>query len=199
MIYKDRISQLGEGRWRIQLATHAGTPIPNETSKPSLSLAGIRKQAEERYASIFQAIRPPIAGYNCFGHVFASRRTAIYEEDGFDIETLLAEDGFGEVVREDDLRVGDVALFRDDRGVTHAARVIRIEQGPVVLSGDSAACNTRVPFLISKFDSVSGEYEHRLDDTRWIRWPVTRTFFRDRESVPVYPHGWRAAIKDLGG
>jgi len=47
--------------------------------------------------------------YNCFGLVFASRRTALERED---IDRILDEDAYTFVARRADVREGDIIVYR---------------------------------------------------------------------------------------
>ncbi len=196
MTFKDRIEALGPGRWEIPLGTHLGSAIPNETSAFLGRLSLGRQKEEARYVSIFKQVREPVAGYNCYGQVFASRRTGIYSVDDFPIdkiiEMVLAEDGFGEIAY-DDLRAGDVVVYSDEQGVDHVARIVGSAPRASLLVSDAEAQPTRSFLVRSKFDSVSGEYEHPLENTGWSSTKMERRYYRDRHQTPV-KKGWRGII-----
>jgi hypothetical protein len=186
MTFRDAIAQGGTAKRRIALATHLGTDIDNETTSPTLTLSPIRRKAEARYAETYVGHRPPIAGYNCFGHAFALRRTAIYEIDRSLLATILEEDGYGEVADEA-IEAGDIIVYFDHRGEPfHAGQIIRIDR---LLTGSTAT----VPIVLSKLDDVSGEYEHRLDADVWPSMVASRAAYRARQRAPRR-HGWRAVI-----
>lgn len=146
------VSGSGTPTWSIPLATHQRTDIPNLTMEPALVLAGPRKQAEVRFHKYRQR-RPPTAGYNCFGHAFALRRTAIYDLDRTLLDTILDDDGYAEVA-DPDIEVGDIVMYFDDRGEPfHAGEVIRREP---LLIGLSSAIASTVPIVLSKLDDISG-------------------------------------------
>jgi hypothetical protein len=108
MSYQVAIADLKSEKWSIALATHLNTSIPNETCGSALKISGYRARAEKRYSELFhyKRVLEPIAGYNCFGQVFALRRTGLYED--LDLDAILSEDGFGAVADDDHLLVGDV-------------------------------------------------------------------------------------------
>jgi hypothetical protein len=134
--------------------------------------------------------RDPLAGYNCFGHVFALRRTALYCPD---VELILAEDGFGEIKDPEPVLVGDVVIYSDDSGPTHAAKVDRVD----TLVSAQASQGTGVPIVLSKFDDVSGEYEHPIEDSRWHHTSVSVAVYRERKLPPRRKPGWRTAVSSL--
>jgi hypothetical protein len=97
--------------------------------------------------------RKPACGvYNCFGLVWASRRTAIYEEN--DISQILSDDGYRQLVTDSQLRPGDVVLYRYPGNTLHAAMVIELK--PL---GSST-----VPWVLSKWGPVFGEDLHAFLD-----------------------------------
>ena len=90
MNFEDHVSRLAAGVWSIGLETHMGTSIANETSRPNLKIvSAARKIGEERFAGWYRRVRNAMAGYNCFGMVFAARRTAIYEDEGPVVGSIL--------------------------------------------------------------------------------------------------------------
>lgn len=198
MTFDKKINLLEPERWSIELATHLGTRIPNETCDAALTISpnGIRGRREKNFASAFTKVRAPIAGYNCAGQVFGCRRTAITGGDTkLDdvMKTILAEDGLGEVPYED-LRIGDVVIYSDDTGFLHVARVMDVKRsGSLIAEGNDQGPS----FLLhSKFDDISGEYEHNLEDLRWAPFKsstISKRFFRDRQRAPQR-RTWKAAI-----
>jgi len=200
MSYRDRLSKVGTAPWSIPLGTHLGTNIPNETSVPQLSLAGSRLKTEDSYRATWTSRRSPIAGYNCFGHVFACRRTALYGDA--DIEEVLCEDGFGEIHNEADWAPGDVVVYFDDDGPMHAGELVRFDHVPIGLMDGPQEPQARVPIVLSKLDDVSGEYEHKLAEyTGTHGESLTFKVYRARHSAPSRkpPGGWRGMLASLAG
>jgi hypothetical protein len=61
MSYKDvLVANDGTPSWCIGLATHLGTPIPNETTEPTLRQNSLAAKREEQFRS-FTRLRDPIA------------------------------------------------------------------------------------------------------------------------------------------
>lgn len=194
MTFGDLISALPGGRWAIALATHLGTDITNETCSPAVKAdqRSGRARAEARFSERFVRVRPPIAGYNCFGHVFAARRTILYDAD---VELILVEDGFAEIAKRD-MAPDDVVVYADDRGPIHVAKVLRREPRVVQAGGSSGHIEWKV---LSKFDDVSGEYEHWIDDSSWCQWPIEWTVWRPRHALPRPPAHSRRWRRIVGG
>ena len=198
MSFRDEIARLGTTKREIPLATHRPTFINNETCEPDLVPTPTMARNEAVLAARYHRRRPAIAGYNCFGMALAHRRTAITGLDGgrLDVQRILDEDGYGLVVPGEELS-GDLVVYSDERDATHAARVDRIE---VVQLGLEPPTTRTI--VLSKFNDISGEFEHLIDDTSWAdpRWHygrVTYRVFRDRSQVPRGP-GWRAALIAVG-
>jgi hypothetical protein len=53
--------------------------------------------------------KAPCGIYNCFGHIWASRRTSIYEEDA--VEMILEDDDYRWLSDQGQVREGDLALY----------------------------------------------------------------------------------------
>jgi len=180
----------GTRTWSIALATHLKTDLVNETTEPALALSGNRERAETRYRSRYRERKPPTAGYNCFGHVFALRRTALYDFDLAVLETILAEDGYGEV-KDESIEVDDAVIYLDEKKEPfHAGRVIKLE--PLLIGTNSSL----VAVVLSKLDDVSGEYEHKIDEEIWPGMVASRRVFRARQQAPRPGH-WRGVLAAL--
>lgn len=103
---------LGDTEQRIIVQTSLGSSIRNAIA-PEPGEAERRKyeRVRKRYGSNWTNRKPACGRYNCFGMVFASRRTAIYD-DG-EVRLILGEDGYRRVLEEEDPRPGDLVLYRD--------------------------------------------------------------------------------------
>lgn len=198
MSFRELVSSTENLRWEIPLATHMGTPIPNETSGPVLKLSLGRQKREEDFGKWWERLREPTAGYNCFGHVFASRRTAIYPPQIEQIvDQILVEDGYSRIERLAEARVDDVVIYYDAQGPTHVARIVELRAAALVPQHAFT-----VPWVQSKFDDVSGEYVHAIDDHRWDPKPgeIKSRVYRPRGGFPKkVPEGWRDTIVRLDG
>lgn len=97
--------------------------------------------------------KPPCGVYNCFGHIWASRRTAIYDTPL--IERILGDDGYRQM-REDEVPfVGDLVLYRSEQlGILHVGQIIELRE----LEGGQG--QRLIPWVLSKWDDSSGEIIH---------------------------------------
>ncbi|MCY3736747.1 MAG: hypothetical protein OXG13_10125 [Gemmatimonadaceae bacterium] len=96
--------------------------------------------------------------YNCFGHVWASRRTCILESS--EVWKILQEDGYREIELAKVTR-GDVALYlmENSTDIWHAG-VIELRD---IVAGANDSIGT-VPWVLSKLNADTGEVFHPLKD-----------------------------------
>jgi hypothetical protein len=156
----------------IALQTRTGRDIRNSLGL-QLTEQHIRRYDGllSKYGRNWEQRRSPSGSYNCAGHVWASRRTCIYEES--DWRMILLEDGY-RLTRNpvaDDL----VVYVERDQGILHVARVLEVRTG---LTDESP----RIPWAVSKWSDVSGEachsvYDHPYRDFGFF---VTIEFWTDR-------------------
>jgi hypothetical protein len=98
-------------------------------------------------------IRSLTSEYNCFGMVFANRRTWIV--DGDEVEKkVFPDDGYRKLTDPNEICIGDVAVYRKGPGapIEHVALVmeVTIDQG-------------RVETLLLSQWGEDGEYIHRVN------------------------------------
>jgi hypothetical protein len=150
---------LGDTERSIALETRKGRNIRNVVAPEPDEQAHQKYEAvRERFGQTWTNRKGPCGGYNCYGMVFATRRTAIYEDD--QIPDILKDDGYRQISAKE-VRPGDIVLYRDRTlGLLHAALVLRCQEweGP-----------TPVPFALSKWSGICGEDEHNV---RHHIWPV---------------------------
>ena len=161
-------------------------------TRPPIRLSTGRLAVERDYETLLTRVRKPVNGYNCYGHVFASRRTALYNLTADDVEGILREDGYEEVRADADIRCDDVVVYCDACGPTHVGVITRLDQA------------RQMPIVLSKFDDCSGEYEHPVDDHTWatlssIVGRMTRRVYRPRARRPTKKTGWRERLAELRG
>jgi hypothetical protein len=186
------------GRWQSALYTAAvfeiprlfGTPprdIPLVTRKHR-SIANQQELSSDARASArwtrLLALHPrwevrkgPEGIYNCFGHVWAGRRTSIL--DSFAIATILQDD-FCRTVSAP--RVGDLALYlhQGGGGALHVGEVLEFRR---LLHG----ADSQEPWVLSKLNSTMGEVVHALHDVGFKDYRVV--FITDRPDERGKCHG----------
>lgn len=110
----------------LKLVTRRGSWINNCQRKPQSKerMEAARSVWEKRFPLI---PRSQASGYNCFGLVFAARRTCI--TDGNVVEKVIFRDDGYRLVPEADVMVGDVVAYRKVKGspIEHVAVVIGVD------------------------------------------------------------------------
>jgi hypothetical protein len=145
------------------LQTHLGNDIENE-----VAFHPVPRHAIDKFDRIAKSHprwihrKPPTGIYNCFGHVWASRRTAVY--DSFDEAVLRVrnDDGYRTVDWECETpHVGDIACYWGSvdpyRDCHHVGSVVSVQH-----RGDGLP---PMIWILSKWDDTSGEVVHEaLED-----------------------------------
>lgn len=163
---------LGDTEDSIQLETRQKSPIKNVIA-PEPGAEGERKYARigELYGQYWRNRKPACGVYNCYGMVFASRRTAIFDDD--QIPMVLEEDGYRRVGDERWVRPGDLVFYRLSAPdmLLHVAVILRRDDTLGTL------------FALSKWNSIAGEDEHNIRHHCWTKWEgVELDFWTDRPS-----------------
>lgn len=148
---------LGDTERSIALETRKGRRIrnvvaPEPGEQAHRTYAAVRK----KFGQTWTNRKGPCGGYNCYGMVFATRRTAIYEDD--QIPGILEDDGYRKI-GENEVRPRGIVLYRDrTRGLLHVALVLRRQKWEGAIP---------VPFALSKWDDSCGEDEHNVHHHIW--------------------------------
>jgi len=123
-------------------------------------------------------LRKPESGiYNCFGHVWASRRTAVYDQPG--VEDILLDDGYRRLSSNESPVQGDIGIYYDSAGtsVLHVGLVSDLRR---ISSSTGAEVGAPVAWLLSKWNDASGEVLHHFRDVPWADGDFTLAFWTDR-------------------
>lgn len=141
----------------IILQTRAGHCVTNSQSCEPDENSRVRYDLIRRNHAWIN--RKPACGvYNCFGLVWASRRTAIYDEQS--ISQILVEDCYRKLRIDEQPLPGDIVLYlqfsEEIRDTFHAALILELvaQRGP---------CG-KVPWVLSKWNGVCGEDIHEIRD-----------------------------------
>jgi hypothetical protein len=153
----------------IVVQTKAGNDIENSQAlPPSADNLRVIARMEERFAGQWQRRTVATGTYNCAGHVWASRRTSIYEKPEW--TKVLSDDGYRQI-SDEEIFIGDLALYALEGRFLHVALIVQIQY----------VGNSRVPRLLSKFSDFSGEYLHRLREIDLAAFPNYEiSFWTDR-------------------
>lgn len=153
----------------LALQTRAGNDIPNEQALPPDTVAlGTYARLAAQHQGWVQR-RPACGIYNCAGHVFASRRTAVYETAHYD--RILAEDQYTLLADSAEPCPGDVAVYRlrTTEAIIHVGIVVEIRTATDIPRGDQI----RVPWILSKWNDFSGECVHESHDVPFDKLKAT--------------------------
>ena len=181
---------LGDTTRAIVVETRRGTRIVNE-----ITVGPIPRQIEQFRELLvkhprWEVRKPPTGGYNCFGLVWAGRRTGIFDEVEAQVERIFVDDGYRVLPAGEVPQVGDLALYWESpetRGNLYHIGVV-IEYRPALLTVGSATAS-RHPWVLSKLDAFLGEVLHHYSDVvvypgakfsveYWTERPVTERMTR---------------------
>ncbi len=153
----ETIKLASKKKWEIPLATRLGNRIENELPPPPDQTTLV---AHRRISEAFKEWKERAAlavGYNCAGHVWASRRTAIYEPSEWN---KILTDDFYDDVDPNDVREGDLVIYYDKESFLHVGEIIAVD----TIQGFRISSSAPIPKILSKWDQYSGEYIHSLRD-----------------------------------
>src|SRR4051812_48949784 len=91
----------------LQLQTKLGHEIGNQIAPPP-SARHISDYDRLRDSS-WRNRRPACGEYNCFGHVFAARRTSIYED--VEVTKILEDDGYRKLDPNESPKPEDIIIY----------------------------------------------------------------------------------------
>ncbi len=138
---------------KIILQTRRGQNIDNSQSCTPDEMTIRRYNLLRSKHASWRNRKQPCGFYNCFGLVWASRRTSIYEES--EISKILIDDGYRQIT-EVEMQPGDIVLYRFQGNTLHAAMFIEFRE---IQLGKSP-----VPWVLSKWGDVFGEDFHPIND-----------------------------------
>jgi hypothetical protein len=148
---------IGSTRKDIRLDTRRGIGIKNQIEPQPTQQTLAREQISiQQFGSNWEQRAGPRGVYNCAGLVWASRRTAIVDDEEWN--KIYDHDNYRELNTDETPKPGDLAVYLDgDVGYIHVGQVISIEAG---LANEARP----IPKILSKWDSASGEYIHYPPD-----------------------------------
>jgi hypothetical protein len=175
----EELRLLGPTERSIIVQTRQGTSIENvieltpaapERRRYSLLL--------ERFGANWWERKPATGVYNCAGHVWASRRTAILKPECWRV--ILKEDGYrslSSLPLAETPVVGDLVLYADTETgeYIHVGMIMEMRKG---MSPESP----RIPWVLSKWNSTSGEVMHYVHDVPYGKQHILTTteYWTDR-------------------
>ena len=153
----DQQKLIGQNKRMLRLDTRTGQPIENEVAALPTKQSLAREQILATKFGTNWEKRIGLCGiYNCAGLVWASRRTAIYEDAEWD--KIYQDDDYRELKGSELPMPGDLAIYSQNMvGYIHVGLVLSLGQG-VLPTGKP------FPKILSKWGDASGEYIHYPGD-----------------------------------
>jgi hypothetical protein len=173
----DEAQRLGDTERKIALETRLGRPIDNyvEVDPPPSHSYDKYRLVVDRYGKNWLERKPSTGIYNCAGHVWASRRTTIL--DAAEWKLILDDDGYRPLRDGERPWPGDIAVYIDrdeDDEILHVGRVYTLGRGLTDASSP-------IPWVMSKWDSTSGESLHQAPDVPYrIEFNFGVRYYTDR-------------------
>lgn len=158
---------IGSDEQGIPLNTRRNRPIGNAQAPETLDGRLCRKYdlLLAQHGDRWEQRKPPCGVYNCFGHVWASRRTAIYEQT--EIDKILEDDGYRLLLDSELPMQGDLILYYVDGSLWHVGLVCELR---ALSLPTGMATAQRTAWVLSKWDNSSGEVLHDWQDVPFGGW-----------------------------
>ena len=175
---------LGPTERSIVVQTRQGRGIKNSIAiEPGEPERRIYDALRKPFGDRWEERKPACGVYNCAGHVWAARRTAVYENSEW--QSILSDDGYRKLDAGETSLVGDVVLCRDPQvGFLHVGMIVEMRE--------VAPGSLKVPWVLSKWSDSSGEVLHHFRHTPpWAQQGLTveLEFWTDRPQPPHCPVG----------
>jgi hypothetical protein len=165
---------LGSDGVELALSTRLSRPVGN-TQAPST----ITEEQRQKYQRLLEkhplwVERKAACGvYNCSGHVWGARRTAIYEQS--EINKILQDDGYRPLRNAEPLSLSDLILYYERETFYHVGVVAKFQ----ALSFGAEA-GQPIPWILSKWNDTSGEVLHHFENVPFGDIPTQSQFWTDR-------------------
>ena len=174
----EEVRLLGSTERQIVVQTHKGREVENHIEpEPGEQQRRKVKLLFKKYGASWLKRKPACGVYNCAGHVWASRRTSIFEDSDWDM--ILTDDGYRKLQTGESPWPGDLVIYRDrSSGYLHVGMILALAEG---ITPDSP----RIPWVLSKWDSASPEVIHYFYSTPWLQqgFSVEAEYWTDRPSL----------------
>lgn len=156
MFERERL--IGSKESGIVVQTTKGVDVANsQAAAPSQKSVERFNRIRSKHLA-WRVRKPPCGIYNCYGHVWAARRTAIY--DDAEVNKILHDDEYRKLKAQEIPVEGDIAIYYDPsgKGLVHAGLVCNVTTAKL---GTKTSFTT---YVLSKLNDSGGEVFHRADD-----------------------------------
>lgn len=161
------VKLLGTTETSIALSTKRGRSIANgQAGEPDYQSRQSYARERSKHGEWFER-KPACGTYNCYGHIFAARRTSIYEDA--EIDKILEDDDYRPLRVDESPQVGDIVLYLWLGKRRHVGLVVKVDYLE----------NTPVPYVLSKWSDAWGESIHKYRDVLQLDWQPF--FYTDRK------------------
>lgn len=172
------VRMLGSEEVSIVVETRERSRIPNSQA-PAPDARAVAVFARLLQTHPTWELRKAACGYyNCFGHVWAARRTAIYEQSG--VELIVRDDGYRFLASGEPPLHGDVAVYEDANhdSILHVGFVCELRR---LSDPQGRPAGQPAIWVLSKWNDSAGEVLHHLNDVPWAADRFRVRFWTDRE------------------
>lgn len=147
----------------IALATRKDARIANWLGDAQLEEYEIKKYERTRqYIGGWQARKPPCGIYNCYGLVFASRRTSIHDDQ---LDLIREHDEYRELDKSEPASVGDIILYEREGVMCHAGILVKSTNGTLqVLSKMGSTGGEEIHDISNRLDRKGGHFKRYWTD-----------------------------------
>lgn len=165
MFERERL--LGNTTRSIVIQTRTGRDIVNEISPdPTPQQIRERDAIAQRFEG-WEMRKPATGGYNCAGHVWAARRTGIFDDFDGQAMTILKDDGYRLLDAGEEPHRGDLVLYWESlnprKNLHHVGMVFELRPAIHIVGTSSPMPVGLIPWVLSKMDAWSGEFLHPLN------------------------------------
>jgi len=155
----------------IELHTRMGNQIPNSIGlKPSEHDLYLYSRVRALYGQNWRHRKNACGYYNCFGHLFASRRTSIRED--VHIWKILSDDGYRLLGESETPHVSDCVLYlKGAEDILHVGQITQVTkpQAQTISAFSNINKVQKDIWVLSKWNDCYGEDEHLLLETQLVR------------------------------
>lgn len=172
------LNLLGTPEQSIVLETRLGNRVLNaQSAGPDQNARGMFNLHCKNHPR-WEIRKDPCGIYNCYGHVWGSRRTAIFSSA--EIKKIIQDDGYRLLPVDEKPQRGDLILYYFLEGPDPLAHVGLVCELRYPLDDKGGTAGKSAPWILSKLNTDSGEVIHHYDDPVYGKGSYRYEFWTDR-------------------